>query len=60
MKKIKIFTFIILFTATGFYAFIKVSKFIATDKCLDKGGSWNYEIDTCECSEKNELNKILQ
>ena len=52
MKKIKMFTFIILFTATAFYAFIKVSKFIAIDKCLDKGGSWNYELAKCECSKE--------
>jgi hypothetical protein len=52
MKKIKVFIFMILFFATGFYAFIKISKFIAIDKCLDNGGSWNYEIETCECSKK--------
>jgi hypothetical protein len=50
MKKIKILAFIILIIAIGFYTVIKVSKFIAIDKCLDKGGSWNYDLDKCECS----------
>lgn len=50
MKKIKILVFIILITAIGFYTVIEISKFIAIDKCLDNGGSWNYDLDKCECS----------
>ena len=31
-----------------FFGTIWMKKYFAIDKCLDKGGKWNYELNSCE------------
>ncbi len=35
-------------TTLTFSGYKKVVRFIEIDKCLDRGGVWNYNTDTCE------------
>lgn len=37
--------YVFLFTVL---AFIYGCQYISVDKCLDNGGRWNYENDSCE------------
>jgi hypothetical protein len=57
VKRIKIIIFTILFIGLAYLAYAKVSSFLAIDICLDKGGSWNYSLQKCECLDKSELDK---
>ena len=31
-----------------FFGYYKLVEFFRVDSCLDRGGSWNYEIGVCE------------
>lgn len=37
-----------LLIVVGIFGFNTVSEFIKIDKCLDSGGSWNYDSGICE------------
>ncbi len=45
----------LLIILTGFWAYPKIDQFLKVDRCLDKGGSWNYESKECalESGEEN-------
>lgn len=45
MKKIVV---LLLGLLVFFFLVKRVYRFIESDKCLDRGGSWNYETDTCD------------
>jgi hypothetical protein len=49
VKKIRLYILIILSAVIIVFGYIKFKKFIEIDKCLDKGGSWNYKTDKCDC-----------
>lgn len=49
MKKGVLITLLGILVITLIIGFIKYSTFFKIDKCLDSGGSWNYETGTCEC-----------
>ena len=51
-SKIIISTIGLLLILTGIWAFPKVDQFFKVDRCLDKGGSWNYETQECEYDEE--------
>lgn len=35
----------------------KVNRFLQIDKCLDQGGRWNYELNSCELNEMHILDE---
>jgi hypothetical protein len=41
----------------GIIGFVKYSTFFQIDKCLDSGGSWNYETGKCEYETQVEIKK---
>lgn len=40
-----------------YFGYVKLSKFFTIDSCLDKGGSWNYEQNICDCQDPKKVNK---
>jgi hypothetical protein len=61
MKHIKLFIIVILVTTVIFFGFSRLKRFLEIDSCLDKGGSWNYELKKCEycCETENiEIKKL--
>jgi hypothetical protein len=48
VKTIKILGITILFIALTYFGYVKVSRFLAIDSCLDRGGRWNYKTNQCE------------
>lgn len=40
--------FTALLVLIGIFGFRTISEFIKSDRCLDSGGSWNYELGICE------------
>lgn len=40
--------FTALLVSIGIFGFRTVREFLKSDKCLDSGGRWNYELDICE------------
>ena len=54
--KIKLIFGFIIIVSFGAFWFVKYSTFLKVDKCLDSGGSWNYE--TKECEKDNWENEI--
>ena len=54
MKKIKITIFAILIIGLSYFVYSKAYKFIAIDKCLDKGFRWDYSLNECQCINKSE------
>ena len=46
-KKLKFLIFILVFALSLFFGF-EAYKFIEVDKCLDKGGRYNFEKGICE------------
>lgn len=46
--RLKIAIGFIIVVMIGVWAFFKFSDFMAIDKCLDRGGAWNYETRECE------------
>lgn len=45
----------IIIASFGTFGFVKYSTFFKIDKCLDSGGSWNYQTKECEHSPKIEI-----
>jgi hypothetical protein len=39
---------LVAITGVGLYIAPRVRRFLAVDACLDRGGAWNYQNDTCE------------
>jgi hypothetical protein len=40
-------TFWVLIAVSGFYAYLYFSEALAVDRCLDSGGSFNYQNNQC-------------
>ncbi len=49
----------LLLIFTGFWAYPKINHFFKIDRCLDRGGKWNYETNECE-SDPQEKHVLLQ
>lgn len=54
-KRIKVFGLIILLVILTYFSYTKLNRFIKIDSCLDKGGSWNYNLEKCECLQDTEI-----
>ncbi len=58
-KKTILILFVIVIIVSAFiFIFIKYSRFMKIDSCLDKGGRWNYEMNECEDVIDLELNRL--
>ncbi len=57
MKRNSVNILIVGLLATGFtvFGYLKITKSIQVDSCLDKGGRWNYETNQCETDAPNEV-----
>lgn len=42
-----------LIILVGIWIYPKIDQFLKVDRCLDRGGRWNYEINQCEYSSAN-------
>lgn len=51
-NRLIILTVVLLLFLTGIWAYPKIAQFFKVDSCLDKGGSWNYETQECDCDEE--------
>jgi hypothetical protein len=52
-KRAAVFAFVGIL-ATAFLAGVcwhPVREFLRIDRCLDRGGAWDYQTDTCSCGE---------
>ncbi|BDX37807.1 hypothetical protein CYCD_11940 [Tenuifilaceae bacterium CYCD] len=61
MKHIKLLIIVVLVATVIFFGFSRLKRFLEIDSCLDKGGSWNYELKKCEfcCELENiEIKKL--
>lgn len=47
IKKFIIAISLITFSLLLFYLFIQYSRFIQSDRCLDRGGAWDYQKNIC-------------
>ena len=52
--KFRIIIILIISGAFGVFGFNWVKNFIEVDRCLDGGGRWNYETNTCEFSDRTQ------
>jgi len=51
-KRIGLFVLVLLFVLTlAFCNHPKVKRFIDIDHCLDRGGSWHYDVNECSMTE---------
>jgi len=60
MRKRVILILLSILAILFFIGFVKYSTFFKIDKCLDSGGSWNYETGKCEyeTNENIKLNEL--
>jgi len=56
--KIKLISASIIIMIFGSFIFVKYSTFFKIDKCLDSGGSWNYQTNECKNSNDIEAWKL--
>lgn len=47
-KKSKITMFLFAVFVLALYYFVRYSEFMQIDRCLDRGGAWNYDQHRCE------------
>jgi len=51
-KQIKVFGLLVLLSILTYLTYRHLNRIIQIDSCLDKGGSWNYRLEKCECFPK--------
>jgi hypothetical protein len=49
-RNIGIFLIVIAIVTISIFSFFKIKRFIEIDNCLDHGGNWNYQLNSCEFS----------
>ncbi len=57
-KALIIVLVLIIITVAGIISFNKTTEFLAIDKCLDNGGSWNYQTESCDSTIQESIVKI--
>ena len=57
MRKRVLIIFLSILSILLIVGFVKYSTFFKIDKCLDSGGSWNYETGKCEYAKNENINQ---